>query len=116
MLRERKPRSHAFIWYGRPGEGIEIFHQRLNMELRESLSRTHLYQVRPEWPIEFTNFHRSCEDMFLEAFGISKLDDIPARVRAETAGAIGTQTLVYVRHTPIRSEKRCSLPKSCSAT
>lgn len=106
MLRERKPRSHVFIWYGRAGEGIEIFHQRLNVELRESLFRTHLYQVRPEWPIEFQNFHRSCEDMFLEAFGISKVVDVAARVRAETAGAIGPQTLVYIRHTPIQSDKK----------
>lgn len=106
MLRARKPHSHIFIWYGRAGEGIEIFHQRLNVELRESLFRTHLYQVRPEWPIEFENFHRSCEDMFLETFGIGKLSDLAARIRSETAGAIGTQTLVYVRHTPIQSDRK----------
>jgi hypothetical protein len=103
MLRERKPRTHAFIWYGREGEGIEIFHQRLNVELRESLGGAYLYEVRPEWPIEFTNFHRSCQDMLCEAFGVSELAAIPARIRAKTAGAFGVQTLVYVRHQPVRS-------------
>lgn len=105
MLRERKPRTHAFVWYGREGEGIEIFHQRLNIELRESLGNVFVYEVRPEWPMEFADFHRSCEDMLLEAFGVNELAAIPARIRARTAGAAGVQTLVYVRHQPVRSPK-----------
>jgi len=105
MLRERKPRTHAFVWYGREGEGIEIFHQRLNVELRESLLHTFVYEVRPEWPMEFEDFYRSCQDMLTEAFSVSTLDAIPARIRSKTAGASGTQTLVYIRHQPVRSPK-----------
>lgn len=105
MVRERKPRTHAFVWYGREGEGVEVFHQRLNVELRESLGNIFVYEVRPEWPMEFTNFHRSCQDMLLEAFAVNELAAIPARIRARTAGAVGVQTLVYVRHQPVRSPK-----------
>lgn len=105
MVRERKPRTHAFVWYGREGEGIEIFYQRLTMELRESLGNVFVYEVRPEWPMEFADFHRSCADMLLEAFGVNELAAIPARIRAHTAGARGVQTLVYIRHQPVRSPK-----------
>lgn len=105
MLREQKPRSHAFVWYGRIGEGVDGFHQRLTVELREHLPNVYLYEVRPEWPNEFTNVHRSCQDMLCEAFGVSALADIPARVRAATRGTAGVQALIYVRHQPVPSPK-----------
>lgn len=105
MLRERKPRTHAFVWYGQKNEGIETFHQRLNVGLRESLDNTFVYEVRPVWPLEFTQFHRSCQDMLTEAFSVNELQAIPARIRAKTAGASGKQTLVYMRHQPVASPK-----------
>ena len=114
MLREWKPRSLAFVWYGRQGEGIEIFHQRLNVELREDLSNTFVYEVRPDWPAELHNVDRSFRDMLTEAFEVNELADIPARIRSRTHGAFGKQTLVYVRHQPVTSPKLIN-PKTLKA-
>ncbi len=106
MLRERKPRSLAFVWYGEQGQGLELFHQRLKVELDEDLSDAFIDERRPEWPPELPhNYHRAFQDMLLEAFEVSSLEDIPASVRAKTYGAFGTQTLVYVRHRPVKSKR-----------
>ncbi|MCP4110227.1 MAG: hypothetical protein GY749_32680 [Desulfobacteraceae bacterium] len=111
MLRERKPQSLAFVWYGQQGQGMETFHQRLNIELREDLANTHVYEVRPEWPADLLTPHRSFSDMLTEVFEVSSLEDIPARIRSKTYGAFGKQTLVYVRHQPVKSAKLIN-PKS----
>ncbi|HKO97008.1 MAG TPA: hypothetical protein VJU86_08455 [Pyrinomonadaceae bacterium] len=105
MLRERKPRSLAYLWYGQEGQGIDLFHQRLKIELQDLLANTYLYEVRPEWPVELSNPHRSWENMLTEAFGVQSMDDIPARIRTQTRGLSGSSTLVYVRHQPVRSSK-----------
>lgn len=105
MLREQKPRTLAFVWYGEQGQGIEKFNQRLNIELREDLTNTHIYEIRPEWPVEFHNPHRSFSDMLTEVFEVNDLDDIPARIRSKSHGTFGKQTLVYVRHQPVKSPK-----------
>ena len=105
MLRERKPRSLAFVWYGQQGQGVGLFHQRLKVEFQESLTTTIIDEVLPEWPMDLHNPARSFRDMLTEAFGVGSLDDIPARIRTKTHGAFGTQTLVYVRHQPVASSK-----------
>ncbi|MCP4378780.1 MAG: hypothetical protein GY794_21710, partial [bacterium] len=105
MLRERKPRSLAFVWYGQAGQGIEIFHQRLNVELREDLSDAFVYEVRPAWPLELANYHHSFKSMMLEVFEVDSLEEIPAHIRSKTRGTFGKQTLLYVRHQPVTSTK-----------
>lgn len=102
MLSQRKPRSLAYIWYGKEGQGVELFHQRLKVELQEDLTDTHLYEVLPAWPQEFYNFHRSMTDMLLEAFDVQSLQEIPDRIRTETRAVTGRQVLLYVRHEPVR--------------
>ncbi len=64
MLRECKPRSLAFVWYGKKGQGIETFHRRLNVELREDNPSAFVFEIRPEWPAEFHNPHRSIVPKF----------------------------------------------------
>ena len=111
MLRDQRPRSLAFIWYGQEGQGVEVFHQRLGVDLQESLSNTRIYPVKPTWPPELVNPDRSFTDMLTESFEVNYLDDIPARIRAKTHGASGLQTLVYVCHEPLLSSKIIN-PKS----
>ncbi len=100
MMREQKPKSLAFVWYGQEGQGIEIFHKRLLVELREDLTNAFVYQVRPRWPEHLENYHDAFSDVLTEAFGVNSPEDIPARIRSESHGKL---TLVYVRHEPVRS-------------
>jgi hypothetical protein len=109
MLFERKPRSLAFVWYGQPGQGVDIFHQRLTVEFHEKLTATVVHEARPEWPLELANARRSFADMLTEAFEVRRLDDIPARIRARSQGEFGRQTLVYVRHQPVTSPQVLNL-------
>jgi hypothetical protein len=106
MLRERRPRSLAYVWYGQPGQGVDLFHQRLTVELGEKLSDVSLYEVQPEWPMAFDNPMRACEAMLTQAFDVNTLDDIPARIRTQSREVSGRQTLVHVRHRPVESPKR----------
>lgn len=112
MLRERKPRSLAFVWYGQKGQGVEIFHERLKVGLREGLPEVFLEEVRPEWPRDLHRWDYSFRDMLTEAFGVNSLHDIPVSLRAKTQGAYGKQTLVYVRHQPVPSNKHLINPKT----
>ncbi|MCP4699938.1 MAG: hypothetical protein GY862_24270 [Gammaproteobacteria bacterium] len=100
MMREQKPKSLAFVWYGQEGQGIEIFHKRLLVELREDLTNACVHQVRPRWPEHLANYHDAFSDVLTEAFDARGFEDIPARVRADTHGK---STLIYVRHEPVRS-------------
>lgn len=112
MLRERKPRSLAFVWYGQKGQGVEIFHERLKVELREDLPEVSIEEVRPEWPMDLHNCHRSFSDMLTEAFRVNSLHDVAASLRAKIQGASGKQTLVYVRHQPVTSSRHLINPKT----
>ncbi|MCP4689123.1 MAG: hypothetical protein GY859_13800, partial [Desulfobacterales bacterium] len=105
MIQEGKPRSLAFVWYGKESQGILRFHKRLSTELRKHLFNTSLMVVRPEWPADFVDSNLSFSDMLKEAFEISHLADVSSRIRNETKGASGKQTLVYIRHQPVSSSK-----------
>ncbi len=103
MLNNRKPPCLAYLWYGQEGQGVEHFHQRLKVELRDFLGDHYLHEVRPRWPDAMVpNLYGAFEDMMLEAFEVTSLDDVPARVRAETGGEEGRDIVVYVRHEPVR--------------
>ena len=103
MLLEQRPRSLAYVWYGKPGQGVDLFHQRLTVELQEKLLDASLVEVRPEWPMAPS--WETFEDMMLEAFEVGTLDHIPGRIRERTRGVSGQQALVYVRHAPVQSSR-----------
>jgi hypothetical protein len=103
MLLERKPKSYAYVWYGEKGQGVDLFHHRLTVELREKLKDVYFYEVRPEWPPHFYEPANSFEEALKEAFEVDDLRDIPARIREKSGGVSGKQVLVYVRHRPVYS-------------
>ncbi|MCP4105001.1 MAG: hypothetical protein GY749_05625 [Desulfobacteraceae bacterium] len=105
MVREQKPKSLVFVWYGQKGQGIEIFHKRLLVELQEDLTNTFVYRVRPAWPLHLENYHTCFSNMLTTAFGVNTLEDIPTRIRSESYGAFGKQTLVYIWHEPVRASR-----------
>ncbi|HKS39256.1 MAG TPA: hypothetical protein VJX74_01490 [Blastocatellia bacterium] len=101
MLKTQKPRSLAYLWYGKQGQGVELFQNRIKIELQEDLTDKLIYEVSPRWPNEFYIPHRSFTDMLTEAFNARSLDEIPGIIRSESRSISGRQTLVYVRHEPI---------------
>jgi hypothetical protein len=101
MLRGQGRRCLAYVWYGQEGQGIDLFHKRLKYELQVVLTGVYVYEVRPEWPIELKNPHRSFEDMLIEAFDVDSMTDIPGRIRAQTRNSNQAQVLVYIRHLPV---------------
>lgn len=105
MLLEHRPRTLAYVWYGQPGQGVELFHQRLAVELQEKLPQLCLYEVNPRWPETLDAPDLAFEDMLTEAFDVHTLDAIPGRIRAYNRGVAGRQTLVYIRHLPVQSAK-----------
>jgi len=103
MLQERKPRVLAFLWYGEEGQGVGLFAERLKVQLREHLTPGHDFEVCPEWPDQVeVDPYGSFEDRIFEALGVQSIDDVPARIRGETRGARGSDTVLYVRHHPLR--------------
>ena len=106
MLRKQNPKSLAYTWYGREGHGIDVFHHRLNVELRNELpSNTNFYEVRLEWPMELDDPAISFKNMFCQAFYVHDLEDIPETIRAQTRSGNSGQTLLYVRHRPVTTPK-----------
>jgi hypothetical protein len=105
MLKDGKPRGVAFVWFGAEGDGMERFHERLNVDLGDMLPEgVKLIEYRPHWPLEMrapkTNFNPgpSFRQMYAHAFGdIHDLRDVAGRVR-RTVGADARKTLIYVRH------------------
>lgn len=108
MLLEQRPRSLAYVWYGQPGQGVDLFHQRLTVELQEKLTDTPLIEVLPEWPL--VPSWEAFEAMMLDAFEVVALDHIPGRIRERTRGVSRRQALVYVRHAPVQSSRVINPP------
>ena len=109
MLREEKPRSHAFIWYGTRGQGLDKFHERLNIELKEDVESANIVEFNPRWPDldpGGVNYNDLFTSMLVDAFKVADLSQIPGRIREKTQGAAGKQALVYLRHTPIDDPSR----------
>ncbi len=102
MLRERRPRTLAYFWYGEEGQGVELFHQRLQVELRERLDESRMIELRPRWPDELHNPYHSFEEMIAEACEIQDLTDLAAWVRGEAQLDRRRIPLVHIRHEPLR--------------
>ena len=86
--------------------GIDVFHKRLRFELRDDLAHTaHFMEVQPEWPMDLYDQDRSFTDMMAEAFEVHSLKDIPRSIRKYARGITGQQSLVYIRHAPVRSKR-----------
>jgi len=102
MLHQRRPRALAYFWYGEEGQGIELFHERLRVELLRSPAEISFHPVRPRWPEELRDPFGSFEDMMIEAFEVQSLDDLAGRIRTSARPNPRRSSLVYVCHQPLR--------------
>jgi hypothetical protein len=110
MVRFGKPKAQSFVWYGREGEGVDIFRERLDRELfdlslpdgRTELSDTAFRTLRPEWPATLARKGEDFRDMVLNAFGVSDLAAIPRRIAEWAREEEQPTALVYLAHEPVR--------------
>lgn len=107
MLREGKPRCRAFVWYGGADDGVDRFHRRLEIELREGLAgmRTAFLTIAPDWPEILgettTDAYYSFQEKMLEAFDVDKIRDIPLALASRTPGF--ERVLAYIRPPSVHS-------------
>ena len=112
MLREKNPKSLVFVWYGKKGEGVEIFHERLWVELRECLNKNiNIIRKQPDWPIHLNNYHTAFSKEIIHSFNVNRIEDIPGRIKSERSGESKKQTLVYIQHKPVLTKEIIN-PKS----
>lgn len=103
MLRNKRPLCLVFIWYGVEGEGIDLFHERLAAKLDTDLpGAAEVYTIRPAWPEQLSNPAGAYTEVIEEAFGVTCLENIPARIREQNRGE--KQVLTYVNHVPVTTQ------------
>lgn len=100
MLKSRHPKACAYLWYGTRGQGVELFHERLRVELQDFMDSA-LTRITPRWPAEFANDLQSFADMMTEAFEVNSLDEIPSRVSTSRRNVFAKKTLLYIQHEPV---------------
>jgi len=103
MLKKGSPKTLSYIRCSQKEQKVETFRRQLSMELRERLTDTYLYEVRPEWPSDLHQPCRSFGDMFAEAFDVSRIEDIRSRISSKNRESPFRQTLIYVNHQPVRN-------------
>lgn len=109
MLERGGPRALAYVWYGRAGQGVQQFYQRLEAEMPYSLPDVRFESYRPSWPVEFHNFSRSMEDMLTQVFGIGDLDELPAKLQSLRGYSGRRELIIYLQHPPVTPEMKFSL-------
>jgi hypothetical protein len=108
MLDNRRPKALGIIWYGASGQGVESFHNRVEVFLRrEMLSKgNHYFEVIPAWPMADPRGNNAFyESMLCEAFHVQSFAHVPEAIRNQTLGASGVKTLVCIRHEPAKSKR-----------
>ncbi len=89
LRRERTRRAIAFIWFGEVGQGMRLFHERLEVKLNEDIGDDRVKTWHPRWPDSLG--HKDFKDIaatewkdcLTETFHVSQIKDIAARLRAE---------------------------------
>ncbi len=103
MVEHDKPQVIAFIWYGMEGQGMQHFHDRLEVNLQHQVGEEAVVvSYRPSWPASFKDVNtrefsgRAIEETLLDTFKVDSLDRINARIRADASGA--KKVVVVLNH------------------
>lgn len=97
MIRRHSPAALAYVWYGGEDQGVSLFNQRLEVELRELSSR--FWSISLDWPMHFEAPATDFEYMFTAALSdrnIDSVDDIPHCIADEFYGKGSGPTLLYI--------------------
>lgn len=106
MLSYHSPRTLAYVWYGQEGQGVELFNQRVKVELQRHCMRSRVLfrEVKVQWPMAPHDFNGSMESMLTSALDVAALDEITGLLNAELAGTGHAEALLYIRPRPISPE------------
>ncbi len=108
MLNTCKPRSLAFVWYGKEGVGCDILHEHLKIELHEHLD-IKPYEVNVKWPLDLGDrpfLSEAFTGMLSKAFEVPNLNAVPARIRARTFSNSDKLTLICVHYQPVMPQNK----------
>ena len=101
MIKHGKPRSLGFFWYGKLGEGVDIFHQRFRKELRNHLrDRISPLEKTVRWPEFIENISESFEEIYCHEFEVQNLDDIYIKIGRFHPYISGKKRIVFIDHKP----------------
>jgi hypothetical protein len=117
MLWQGEPRGLVFVWFGRDGDGVDLFHGRVEIELglmqASPDSDTALVWIAMNWPEDLDNPEQAFLDVTLAAFEVERLEDIRHRLVSRARGR--RRMLVYLRHRTPASNDRILDPAGLSA-
>jgi hypothetical protein len=107
MLSHRSPHTLAYVWYGQEGQGVELFNQRVKVELQRYCrnANVHFREINVQWPLAISDFNSSMEYMLTKALGVVTLDEIASLINAEIAGMTNRESLLYIRPRPMHPEE-----------
>ena len=89
MMREPKRKALAFIWFGEYGQGMQLFHERVEVKLENELQEERVFVRRPRWPesIAHADFAKiqnaEWEAKLREVFSVQTMNEVPAKLRSD---------------------------------
>ncbi|MBU0653874.1 MAG: hypothetical protein KJ914_01955 [Gammaproteobacteria bacterium] len=105
-IKSKNPATVCCLWYGCTNVGIDLFHERIPLELRELRQQVQIAHCRMDWPqVETGNMGRVWEECLLAGLRATAtpfarapdtLENIP-RFLEQLAGQTGKRTLLHLR-------------------
>lgn len=117
MMQYERTKLSVFLWYGIKGQGIDPFHERISVELKEKFKKYTFREIHPVWPSLFEKninpknqaaiviYKRAFTEMIVDAFSVSALEDVPIKIREWSRGKTGEKVLVVIHHETIRDRR-----------
>lgn len=114
-IKHQSPATVCCIWYGCTNVGVELFHERIPLELRQFRQQIQIAHCRMDWPqLDLENMAKAWEECLLASLRTSAtpfaraadtLDNIP-RFLEQLAGQTGKRTLLHLRLKTINQQVR----------
>lgn len=102
MLVSDSPTTLVCFWHGTQQQGVDRFHARLPIELKQRSRDMEMVTFSFRWPLEFLDPHKVCERMVREGFGVSFLDALPGMLQNLSIGGISNPLVVHCRFETLR--------------
>lgn len=104
MLQQRHPLTLACFWHGVKGQGVDKFHERLPVELRDLNQGLRLETVSFQWPSSFTNPHHDFETMIGRELGVTDVTSLVTQLEARYLDSSQAPLLLHCRFATLRQQ------------